>query len=128
MKVHIETYGCTANKADADTIKNLLSNNYRITNFEESDLVIILTCGVKGPIENKIIERLRKIKGKKVIIAGCLPRMIGNNLKNEFPNYSLIGVDQVQDIENICKRGLNGEIIEEINFQEKKTHSIKRNQ
>ena len=65
MRIKIETYGCSANMADSEFIVDSLSKEHDIVD-ENPDFYIINTCGVKGPTEEKIINRLRKIKGKEV--------------------------------------------------------------
>ena len=57
MKFYIETYGCTANKADESLIKGiLLKKNHKIVDKpENSDILIILTCTVINTTEQKIL-------------------------------------------------------------------------
>ncbi|MBN2477968.1 tRNA (N(6)-L-threonylcarbamoyladenosine(37)-C(2))-methylthiotransferase [Candidatus Micrarchaeota archaeon] len=73
MKVYIETYGCTLNQADTDIMAGiLLKKGYSLVqNEKEADVVVLNTCTVKGSTENKILNRLKKIK-KKTVVAGCL--------------------------------------------------------
>ncbi|KYK32663.1 MAG: hypothetical protein AYK19_15245 [Theionarchaea archaeon DG-70-1] len=76
MPIYLETYGCTMNKADSEIIKALLHN--QITdNFDNADIVIINSCGVKGPTEHKIRKRIKEVQnlGKTLIVAGCLPKI-----------------------------------------------------
>lgn len=76
MPIYVETYGCTMNKADSEVIKALLKD--QITkDINEADIVIINSCGVKGPTEHKIRKRIREIQalGKSLIVAGCLPKI-----------------------------------------------------
>ncbi len=76
MTIYLETYGCTMNKADSEIIKALLKD--QITeDFGEAEIVIINSCGVKGPTEHKIRKRIKEIQtlGKILIVAGCLPRI-----------------------------------------------------
>ncbi|MGC1121567.1 MAG: tRNA (N(6)-L-threonylcarbamoyladenosine(37)-C(2))-methylthiotransferase [Candidatus Methanofastidiosia archaeon] len=76
MSIYLETYGCTMNKADSEIIKALL--HPQITeNLDEADIVIINSCGVKGPTEHKIRKRIEEIKArnKPLIVAGCLPKI-----------------------------------------------------
>jgi len=64
------------NRADSEIIKALLKD--QITkNFEKADLVIINSCGVKGPTEHKIRKRIKEIQelNKPLIVAGCLPKI-----------------------------------------------------
>ena len=110
MKIYFETYGCAANQADEIVMQSLLKDNYEFTeNVEDADITIMLTCGVKGSTENKILARLEQLKDKKVIIAGCLTKIITKKLEKTFPTFSLIGPDQINDIENIVKKVVDGE-------------------
>ena len=89
MKIYIETYGCAANQYDSDLIREKYSGEF-VDNAKEADLIIVNTCGVKSSTENKILARLERLKGKKVIIAGCLPKMIRAKLKRMFPDFELM--------------------------------------
>lgn len=99
MNISIKTYGCAMNRADSEMIAGLLKEHgFEITNFEDSGIVIVNTCTVKTPTENKILKKLRKLEtsGKKVIVSGCMPSAIPG-LVNKFPNFSFIGIN-VTDI------------------------------
>lgn len=70
-KVYIETYGCTLNQADGDIIRALLKHEI-VGNEQESDVVVLNTCTVKGPTENRMFERIKSLKDRKLVVAGCL--------------------------------------------------------
>ena len=73
--VYIETYGCTLNQADSDIIANILKcNNISTTSEGEADIVIVNTCTVKKPTEQKILYRLETLEKakKKIIVTGCM--------------------------------------------------------
>ncbi|MEM4097934.1 MAG: tRNA (N(6)-L-threonylcarbamoyladenosine(37)-C(2))-methylthiotransferase [Candidatus Micrarchaeaceae archaeon] len=76
MKVYMITYGCTFNKADSEIMESILkSNGIEITDNEgESDVVVVNTCTVKKPTEQKILYKINKLKneGKKIVAAGCI--------------------------------------------------------
>jgi len=63
-KVHIETYGCTLNQADSDILRAVLAEGrHQIVPSEaESDVVILNTCTVKGATDNRITERIRRLR------------------------------------------------------------------
>lgn len=78
-KVLIETYGCTMNQADSDTIEAILRDRgYRVSGpgqgEADADIIVLNTCTVKGPTENRILERIRKLEteNRKLVIAGCM--------------------------------------------------------
>ncbi len=76
-KIYIETYGCTSNQADSDIIRGLAKRYFALSDFESCDIAIINSCGVIEHTERKVLKRLQEIKkmGKRVILAGCLPRI-----------------------------------------------------
>ncbi len=76
MSIYLETYGCTMNKADSEIIKALLRDEIT-EDFTKADIVIINSCGVKGPTEHKIRKRIKEIQSynKSLIVAGCLPKI-----------------------------------------------------
>ncbi|MBO8183069.1 MAG: tRNA (N(6)-L-threonylcarbamoyladenosine(37)-C(2))-methylthiotransferase [Archaeoglobus sp.] len=76
-KIYIETYGCTSNQADSDIIRGLAKRYFALSDFESCDIAIINSCGVIEHTERKVLRRLQEIKklGKRVILAGCLPRI-----------------------------------------------------
>jgi MiaB-like tRNA modifying enzyme len=79
-RIFLLNYGCAVNRAEGEAMAGVLaSRGFTIVNSEnEADLVLINTCGVKTPTENKILHRLKTInRSKKVIVTGCLPKIIG---------------------------------------------------
>lgn len=126
MKIYFETYGCAANQADELVMRTLLKDEFEFTKkIEEADLIIILTCGVKGPTENKILMRIKNILSKfptkKIILGGCLTKIITKKLMKMFPKCSLIGPDQVTKIYGIVKKVINGEKVIELKAEKSKS-------
>ncbi len=76
--IAIETYGCTMNQADSDTLEAILTGlGYRVLGrggTDGADVLILNTCTVKGPTENRILARIKKLEslGKKLVVAGCM--------------------------------------------------------
>lgn len=114
MKIYLEVFGCTANKADANLIKGILlgKNHVIVEKIDESDLIIILTCTVINTTEQKILSKLRKYKkkGKKIIIAGCMAsvqkeiiRKILPDTKFLKPQHSHHIVDLIEDKKIVFK-------------------------
>ena len=114
MKLYIETYGCAANKADENIVRTVLKDDSFVKSPKSADLIIILSCGVKGSTENKILNRLEELRDKKVIVGGCLPKILGKKMRERFPNFSMIGPDQIADIQNIIGRVMNNETVVEL--------------
>lgn len=76
MRVYLEVYGCTANKADARIIVGLLKNHgdVLVDDINVADIIIILTCTVIDTTEQRMLSRLREFKktGKPIVVAGCM--------------------------------------------------------
>jgi MiaB-like tRNA modifying enzyme len=68
-------------------------------NEEEADFIIVNTCTVKTPTEQKIKRYLQDHQGKRIIIAGCMTA----THKALFKNYSIIGCNNLLDIVKIAK-------------------------
>jgi tRNA A37 methylthiotransferase MiaB len=75
-KIWVEAYGCSASFADSEMISGLILNGGHTLakNISDSDLNLIVTCSVKDATANKMINRIKKLKSKPLIIAGCLPK------------------------------------------------------
>ena len=78
MKVYIESYGCTFNKADGQIIAGVLNENNIdiVDSIEKADVIIVNTCYVKLPTENKVVYKIQKLQedypDKKIIVGGCM--------------------------------------------------------
>ena len=76
MKVYIDTYGCTFNKADAQIMGGVLKENHidLVDSPELADVIIVNTCYVKLPTENKVVYKIQQLQekfpDKKVIVSG----------------------------------------------------------
>lgn len=78
MRVYFETYGCTMNQGDTEIMRGIAAKKFEIVESPEAcDVAVINSCGVVQRTENKVLRRMRLLRerGKKVLIAGCLPRI-----------------------------------------------------
>ena len=75
-RVHIETFGCTANAGDTQKLRAILkrSGYQLVTDYKKADCVIVNTCTVTKRTELNVVKRLEELKkqGKHVIVAGCM--------------------------------------------------------
>jgi len=112
MNIHIHTQGCTANQADSETMAGILEQKgYNIVEDEkQADLIILNTCTVKTPTEDKAFSLLQKWKQekRKVIVAGCIPQSDPGKLQS----YSLVGTRQVHRIAEIVEETVQGHRVE----------------
>jgi MiaB-like tRNA modifying enzyme len=76
----------------------------------EASVVVYNTCAVKGPTENRIVEILRRVpKGKKVIVAGCLPLISFERLCREVRFDGAVGPAAGEGIVEVVRRVMQGE-------------------
>ena len=111
-RVYIETYGCTLNRADSDIMKALLKEKHQVVESEEeSDVIVLNTCTVKGATENKIIARMRALSsaGKKFVVAGCMTANEGK-LRKIAPHSPLLGTSSLKWIPDAVDESLEGRI------------------
>jgi MiaB-like tRNA modifying enzyme len=115
MKIYCETYGCTMNRADSETMLGLAvkAGHEPVASLEDADLVVVNTCAVKGITYRKVLRRLMELKksnGKGLVVAGCLPLIDPDSIKK------IGGFDAVISCKSIS---LFGEVLEHISDGEK---------
>ncbi len=107
-KVHIITYGCTANQADSQIMEAVLEKvGHKVSDFDSSDYVLVNTCAVKEATENKIISKLSKLAktDKKIIIGGCLPKVNLERIKRAVPSFAgILDTRSVDKLPEILKK------------------------
>ncbi len=105
-KAIIETYGCTLNRADSDIMEGMLksagvqveSGGYG--SGGDFDYVIVNTCTVKKPTEQRILDRIKKISaGKaKLVVTGCMASANRDRILAIAPNASIVTTSNVHRI------------------------------
>jgi threonylcarbamoyladenosine tRNA methylthiotransferase CDKAL1 len=113
-RYYLETYGCSLNAADSDIIVGRLNvlEGQRVNDIDEAELILLNTCGVKEPTEDKIVHRLEELaKGSTpVIVTGCLPKISLDRVEKAIPGYAaLLGPQSVETLADIVPRVLEGE-------------------
>ena len=122
MKVFIESYGCTFNQADGQIIAgNLHANDIDIVdNIDEADIVIVNTCYVKLPTEDKMTFRIQKLQkeypDKKIIVGGCMVEIDPEKLDKIGPDVSWIGPHQLNKSASVVNATYCGDVIRETGF------------
>ena len=112
MQVYIKSFGCSTNNADSEVLAGCLAQSgYKLAQSEvTADMLIYNTCAVKGPTENRIIQALKQApENKKLIIAGCLPKISFERLKREVRFDAVVGASIGEGIVDVVKRVFNGE-------------------
>ncbi|HWP78798.1 MAG TPA: tRNA (N(6)-L-threonylcarbamoyladenosine(37)-C(2))-methylthiotransferase [Candidatus Nitrosotenuis sp.] len=92
-KIWVESYGCSASFADAEMISGLIVNGGHTlaSSAKDSDLNLIVTCSVKDATANKMINRIKKLKSKPLVVAGCLAKAEPQTVEKFSGRASLMG-------------------------------------
>jgi threonylcarbamoyladenosine tRNA methylthiotransferase CDKAL1 len=108
---YLETYGCTLNSSDSELIAGLLhkAGFIEINAPSEAEFIVINTCGVKTPTEQKIFHQIRayaRLEGK-LVITGCLPLIFKDKLdvlKQLSPGFgAMVGPRNYHEIVGVFK-------------------------
>ena len=118
-KIYLNSYGCSANKADAEIAKGALAEHGHtfVETPTGADINIIMTCVVKTPTQQKVSKELRKLgaSGTPLIVAGCMPKSLTEQVKRLVPSASLVGPDDIERIQEAVSNTLKGEQVTYIN-------------
>ena len=109
-KIFVEAYGCSASFADSEMISGLIVNGGHTlaTDSSESDLNLIVTCSVKDTTANKMMHRIKSLKTKPLIVAGCLPKAEQSNVEKFTENASLLGPNSLGKTLDVINSTLRG--------------------
>ncbi len=109
-KIWVEAYGCSASFADSEMISGLIVNGGHTLarNSSESDLNLIVTCSVKDATANKMIYRIKKLKTKPLVVAGCLPKAEKKTVEKFSENASMLGPNSLGKTIQVIESTLKG--------------------
>ncbi len=90
--IYLENYGCTSNRYDLEIMLGLLEQaGHRIVmDPSQADIVIINTCAVKEPTQNRMLHRIASLRGKPLIISGCLPKIDLKAIEHVAPDFCAV--------------------------------------
>ncbi len=124
VKVYLETFGCTLNKFDSQAmISYILEEGFKLTDDpNDSDVIVLNTCGVKKQTEDKIISYIKKLgrvlDGRPIIVSGCLPLINYKRLTSECRLDGILGPSPGRYIVDAIKNVLEGEYYEKLRIDE----------
>ncbi len=109
-KIWIEAYGCSASFADSEMISGLVVNGGHTlaSNSKDADLNVIVTCSVKDATADKMIHRIKNLKSKPLIVAGCLPKAEKETVEKFSPKASLLGPTSIGKALDVIGSTLRG--------------------
>ena len=110
-KIWVEAYGCSASFADSEMITGLVVNGGHMLaeNPSDADLNVIVTCSVKDATANKMIHRIKRLRSKPLVVAGCLPKAETATVEKFSPKASLLGQNSIGKTLEIIESALKGQ-------------------
>ena len=100
MRIHLKTFGCSANHAESEMMAGLLSDKHTFSDCKKSDAVVINACTVKG--DDTVLRYIRTVKEenpqKRIIIGGCLSATLRKQVQTIDPTASFITTQNIHDI------------------------------
>jgi len=96
-KIWVEAYGCSASFADSEMISGLIVNGGHTLSqsASDSDLNLIVTCSVKDATANKMVNRIKRLSSKPLVVAGCLPKAESSTIEKFDPRASMLGPNSI---------------------------------
>lgn len=109
-KIFVEAYGCSASFADSEMISGLIVNGGHtlVESSSESDLNVVVTCSVKDATANKMIHRIKSLKSKPLIVAGCLPKAEKDTVEKFTEKASMLGPNSLGKTLQVIDSTLKG--------------------
>ncbi|MBQ8926713.1 MAG: 30S ribosomal protein S12 methylthiotransferase RimO [Oscillospiraceae bacterium] len=123
IKVGVVSLGCDKNLVDSERmLYKLREHGYElVTEFGDSDVAVVNTCGFIQSAKEEAIETILEIgklkqegRVKKLILTGCLTERYKEEAAEEFPEAdAVVGIGNDRDIVDILDRVLRGERVVE---------------
>jgi MiaB-like tRNA modifying enzyme len=113
-KIAFQTHGCTNNISESEAMAGLLKKaGFKIAGKpEDADIIILNICTVKG---NKTaldaIEELKKL-GKKIILAGCIPKDSYRDFRKLLPDSCFISTHNIASIVEVVEEARNDNVVD----------------
>ena len=109
-KIWVEAYGCSASFADSEMISGLIVNGGHTLaeNENNSDLSVIVTCSVKDVTAHKMVHRIKSLRSRPLVVAGCLPKAEQVTVEKFSPKASLLGPNSLGKTLDVINSTLNG--------------------
>lgn len=126
-KVGMISLGCPKNQVDGEVLLSKLADaGFKIVNtIEDSDIMIVNTCGFIEAAKTEAIETILEVAEYKnagiisaIVVTGCLAERYKDDVLSELPEVdAVVGIGANSDIVKVCQKALCG--ISTANFPNK---------
>ncbi|MBY9000074.1 MAG: tRNA (N(6)-L-threonylcarbamoyladenosine(37)-C(2))-methylthiotransferase [Candidatus Heimdallarchaeota archaeon] len=93
FRFFLRNYGCTQNQGEGENTRQILlhSNGIEVEDIYTADVIVINSCAVKTPTEDKVIQFIYEcsMTDADVIVTGCLPKINPDRIKKACPDAIL---------------------------------------
>lgn len=104
--VFIQVIACPRRGLDAQKMSTYFTlNNYNIVNDpRKANYIVLFTCGYANQFTERCLKNIRKLQkyDSKLIIAGCLPSIANEKIKEIF-NGKTVTTEEIDKIDEIFK-------------------------
>lgn len=117
-KIGMISLGCPKNQVDGEILLSKLSDaGFEIVNtIEQSDLMIVNTCGFIDDAKEEAIETILEVAQYKeagiisaIVVTGCLAERYQDEILREMPEVdAVVGIGANENIVKICQKALCG--------------------
>ncbi|MBW3012114.1 tRNA (N(6)-L-threonylcarbamoyladenosine(37)-C(2))-methylthiotransferase [Candidatus Woesearchaeota archaeon] len=115
-RIYFQTHGCTNNFAESEIMAGLLKKAGFdiVSNRDNADIIVLNICTVKG--EKTALDSIEEVKklGKKIILAGCIPKKSYKMFREALPDSCFISTHNIMDIVSIVEEARNDEVIDDM--------------
>lgn len=93
FRFYLKNFGCTQNQGEGENIRQILlqSRGEEVDDKYKADVIIINTCAVKTPTEDKVIQFIydSSMTDADIIVTGCLSKINPDRIKKACPDAIL---------------------------------------
>ncbi|MCG3215097.1 MAG: tRNA (N(6)-L-threonylcarbamoyladenosine(37)-C(2))-methylthiotransferase [Candidatus Heimdallarchaeota archaeon] len=93
FRFYLKNFGCTQNQGEGENIRQILLHSYgeEVDDRYKADVIVINSCAVKTPTEDKVIQFIYdcSITDADIIVTGCLPKINPDRIKQTCPDAIL---------------------------------------
>ncbi|MBN2096221.1 30S ribosomal protein S12 methylthiotransferase RimO [Candidatus Peregrinibacteria bacterium] len=112
INVGVITLGCPKNIADTESLLAEFPENIRLTDVDKADIVLLNTCAFLGKARDEAYEKLAALKGRKVILTGCLTSLLKKDIFKKYPHlYAVVSGFHYPEISLILNEVADGKKI-----------------